>query len=317
MEDSLISVIVPVYNVETYLSACLDSIMSQNYNRLEIIVINDGSEDLSLKIAETYREKDDRIKVYTFSNEGLSAARNHGLSLATGDYVTFVDSDDILLPGALKTMLDISVKKDADIVEGTVVRGLIQGNIESQPNFKVLTYTPHEAIEDVLYQKRLLPSACGKLFKKELFYEIRFTPGILYEDLDIFYKLFEQSRRIVWIDVPVYFYRENEGSIINTWKPERLDVLKVTENLENYIREKYPHLISSARDRRLSANFNMYALCSINGDKTNAIKCWNQIKQYRRESLFNSKVRIKNKTGILLSYLGKNMFKMIARRVYR
>lgn len=317
MEEDLISVIVPVYNVEGYLAACLDSILNQSYRFLEIIVINDGSTDFSLKIAETYAQNDDRIKVYSYENSGLSMARNHGLDVATGNLITFVDSDDLLLPDALEVMISYMKSQDADLVEGEFVRGKIYKPIPTLHALKSIVFSPQEAISDALYQKNLLPSAWGKLYKKELFDGLRFEKAILYEDLNIFYKLFERCNKIVWTDFPVYFYRITDDSITNTWKSQRLDVLRVTEQLEDYIAEKYPSLLPAAKDRRLSANFNMFALCSINGDKENAVKCWNHIKNYRNQSLFNPKVRIKNKTGILLSYFGKRVFRIFSRIVYK
>lgn len=316
-EEALISIIVPVYNVETYLSACLDSILDQSYKNLEIIVIDDGSTDFSLKIAETYSEKEDRIIVYSFPNAGLSEARNRGLEVATGEYVVFVDSDDLLLRNALHVMMEAMHSNPVDIVEGKIMKGELLGDFKNQNNYHTVLYTPLEAITDVLYQKRLLPSMCGKLFKRNLFDDLKFEKGILYEDLNIFYRVLEKCKKILWIDFPVYFYRITEGSIVNTWKPQRLDVLKVTENLENYIKEKYPQLLPSAQDRRLSANFNMFALCSINGDKESASKCWLHIKENRKKSFFNPKVRIKNKAGILLSYMGRNVFNFAARRIYK
>lgn len=317
MKKELISVIVPVYNAERYLAACIDSILSQSYQNLEVIIINDGSTDLSLKVAETYQEKEDRVVVYTYPNEGLSAARNRGLEVATGDYITFVDSDDILLPDALEVMMHYLNIMNADLVEGKIIRGKVHRDVPKPIHIKNINYTPKEAIADVLYQKRLLPSAWGKLFKKELFENLRFEKGILYEDLNIFYRILERCREIVWINFPVYFYRITEGSILDSWKLKRLDVLKVTENIEKYISEKHPELLPAAKDRRLSANFNMYALCALNGEKEHAKKCWDHIRETRRQSFFNRKVRFKNKAGILLSYLGRNVFNMFCRTTYK
>lgn len=317
MDDSLISVIVPVFNTETYLAACLDSILSQSYRRLEVIVINDGSTDFSLNIAEKYAEQDDRVKVYSFENSGLSQARNHGLDLATGHYITFVDSDDLLLPDALEVMYNYICMPDIDMVEGDTVKGKIVGTYNYSKQCKKEIYTPKDAISHILYQNKLLPSVCGKLYKAELFSELRFEKGILYEDLNIFYHILERCNKILKIEFPVYFYRETEGSILNSWKPQRLDVLKVTEKIEDYIHEKYPDLILAAKDRRLSANFNMFALCTINGDKENADKCWQHIRENRRNSLFNPRVRIKNKSGIIASYMGKNFFKFVSRIKYK
>lgn len=317
MVEDLISVIVPVYNVEKYLAACLDSILSQSYRLLEVIVINDGSSDFSLKIAQSYAEKDDRVKCYSYENSGLSMARNHGLDVATGNLITFVDSDDLLLPEALEVMISYMRQYEADMVEGGFIRGKVFSEVPTQKALKSIVLTPQEAIADTLYQKNLLPSACGKLYKKHLFENLRFQKNILYEDLNIFYKIFERCNKIVWTDFPVYFYRITEDSILNTWKNNRLDVLMVTEQMEEYIRENYPDLLPAAKDRRLSANFNMFALCSIHGEKEKAKECWDIIKRYRKESLFNSHVRNKNKFGILLSFLGKKIFSVAGKIMYK
>lgn len=317
MEPDLISIIIPVFNTERYLAACLDSVLSQSYKNIEVIVINDGSTDYSLKIAEGYAEKDDRLIVYSYENEGQAAARNHGLDVATGNYICFVDSDDLLIPDALEMMIEILRAQEADIIEGLVIRGKVYKKIQYKKKIEIGLHTPIEAIENVLYQKGMLPSPCGKLYKNKLLENLRFKEGIIYEDLDIFYKIYERANKIVYINYPVYFYRDTDGSTINTWKTNRLDVLKVTESIENYISEKYPQLRPAAKDRRLSANFNMYALCSLNGDKEMANKCWNLIKKYRRDIFLDKKVRIKNKLGVALSYSGKTIFKNISRLVYK
>lgn len=317
MDKGLISIIVPVYNVENYLSACLDSILSQSYKNLEVIVIDDGSTDFSLQIAEKYAEKDDRVKVFSYENEGQSAARNHGLSASTGSYIVFVDADDIILPDSLEIMMAFLKENNADIVEGEIITGVIYKNKIKKSKIVYDVFNNKEAIEKVLYQNKMLPSPWGKLYKSELFENIRFKKGIIYEDLDIFYRIYEKATKLIYLNFPVYFYRNNEKSTINTWRPKRLDVLSVTENLENYIFEKYPDLLPAAKDRRLSANFNMFALCSINKDPENASKCWDYIKQNRQNSLMNPKVRKKNKIGIMLSYCGKKAFNLIARRIYK
>lgn len=314
MEKDLISIIIPVYNTERYLAACLDSVISQSYHNLEIIVVNDGSSDYSLQIAESYAAKDDRIRLYSSDNEGPSEARNRGLNVATGDYIAFVDSDDILLPDALEIMLETINHKNADLIEGVSLKGSVYKEVTFPKKLVVESFTPSEAISNILYQKTLLPSAWGKLYKSYLFENLRFEKDILYEDLNIFYHIIDRCKKIIWIDFPVYFYRETEGSILHTWKPQRLDVLKVTKNIEDYISNKYPNLLPAAKDRRLSANFNMFSLCSYFGEKERAKECWQHIKKNRVSSLFNPRVRIKNKAGILLSYFGKNVFNLAARR---
>lgn len=317
MEQDLISVIIPVYNTEKYLAACLDSVLNQSHRNLEVIVVDDGSTDFSLQIAEGYAENDDRVKVYSFRNQGQAAARNHGLDVATGKFISFVDSDDLLLPDALEILLRYLHKLDSDIVEGNFLYGDSLKHKKFKGKIFSLVYTSRNAIENIFYQKNLSSSPCGKVFKSELFKDLRFKKGIIYEDLDLTYQIFDIANKIAYINYPVYFYREVEGSTLHKWEPKRLDVLSVTKDMESYISEKYPDLLKAAKDRRLSANFNMYALCSIHGDHENASKCWNHIKANRHVSLFNPKVRLKNKAGILLSYLGKKLFNIASRKIYR
>lgn len=312
----MVSIILPVYNVEKYLEECVKSVLDQDFSDWEMILIDDGSTDRSGSLAESLANSDPRISCYHFENGGLSVARNRGLEIAKGDLVMFMDSDDMLYPDALSKLFLTLTKQEADLVEGKIIRGRIfNPNIKKKYKIKILS--SFEAIEKVLYQDLMLPSAWGKLFRKSMFDNLSFTPGILYEDLDLFYLIFLRCKKIVYISTPVYFYRDTSGSIINSWSPRRLDVLKVTEKIEKYFTDNNPGLVPAARDRRLSANFNMFALCSLNNDRFNADKCWKIIKSYRNGSLFNHKVRLKNKVGILFSYLGKKFFNYMAGFIYK
>ena len=311
----MISIVIPIYNVENYLSDCLNSILKQSFFDWEAILVNDGSTDKSGLIANQYARLDSRFKVFHKDNGGLSDARNFGIDKVSGELLTFVDSDDMLLPDSLKSLYIVMKETGADIVQGKAIIGK-NYYYPKVKDLKIKTFTPESAIEDVLYQKDLLPSACGKLYKTDLFSTIRFQKGIFYEDLDCFYKIFHATNKIVYLDSPVYFYRIVEGSITNKWSPRRLDVLKVTEDLESFISKYYPALFKAAKDRRLSANFNMLVLCANHGVSEQAEMCWNLIKKYRTESLFNKKTRLKNKVGILISYLGYSFFYLLSKVVY-
>lgn len=308
----MVSIIVPIYNTEKYLDECLRSIVSQTFKDWELILVDDGSTDSSGKIAEDYARKDNRIKVLHINNGGLSWARNHGIDIAVGEYITFVDADDELSDGALQSLYEAIIKYDADIVQGkfTYEKG------KTAKGGKIKNFEPEEAIENVLLQRELVSSAWGKLYRKELFEGLRYRVGLYYEDLDLFYKLFEKCKRIVFIPETVYFYRQTPGSILHIWNGRRLHVLQVTKDIEHYIQRHYPTLLAAARDRRLSANFNIFALASKNGETDVANECWDIIKSYRRDSLINLKVRLKNKAGILISYFGKRFFTLVSRIIY-
>lgn len=311
----MISIIIPIYNREKYIDKCIESILAQTYTDWELILVDDGSTDSSGEIAESYAKDNERISVIHVENGGMSWARNKGIEKTKGEYITFLDSDDELYPDSLKALLTALEGNDAEISIGSFVYGekkdKIPGNV-----CRERLYDSKEAIEDVLFQKKLLPSAWGKIYKRSLFDKIRFREGIYYEDLDLFYKLFLEAKKIVYIDTPVYFYRDTPGSILHEWKPKRLDVLEVTKRMEVFLEKTEPSLVRAARDRRLSANFNMFCLATIHGEKEIADGCWRLIKCYRKESLLNKKVRLKNKAGIILSYFGKRFFGFIGKIIY-
>lgn len=312
----MISIIVPVYNAESYLVDCVESIISQSLKDWELLLIDDGSSDKSVNIIDEYAIKYTNIKAFHFENGGLSAARNRGLDLASGELIMFVDADDMLYPHSIRYLLAALEMNNADFAEGKVIRSKYY-KIGKTQKLKIQVFKPVEAMEKVLYQDCLLPSACGKLYRKSLFDELRFQEGILYEDLDIFYLILEKCQKVAYVSNPVYFYRIAPGSIVNSWSRKRLDVLNVTEKIEDYMSTYHPDLVPASKDRRLSANFNMFALASLNHENEEAGKCWRLICDYRKDSLMNKKVRFKNKAGILASYLGSSVFKVISRFFYK
>lgn len=314
----MISVIVPAYNVEKYIADCLESITTQSYRDLEIIVVNDGSTDRTLDIINRHAATDPRIRVISQPNGGLSAARNAGLDAATGEWIVFVDGDDMLLPDSLSHLLKITEDTRADIVCGSFIR---QNSEPKLTNSKIRCFSGVEAFKNILFQKHIDHSAWGKLYRRSIFDSLRFTTGILYEDLDIAWDVFVPAKKIVCTSRPVYFYRVTPGSILHKFSRRRLDVLTITEKIERRTAELSPELLKAARDRRLSANFNILGLIAAN----NATKeyqqvcdqAWSVIRTHRRTSLFNSNVRLKNKVGILLSYLGRGLTCRILARHYR
>lgn len=301
----MISVIIPAYNTENYIEDCLESVMRQSYGDLEIIVVNDGSTDSTANICRRKANTDKRIKAVDRPNGGLSRARNTGLDHATGEFVAFVDSDDMLHPDALKTLADVAAKSGCDIVAARY-------DYSETPHFDeqltpgYMVIDAERAIELTLYQTLgMNNSVCGKLFRRSFFDKERFTDGTMFEDLDIFYRLYNQTDRIAISTAPVYFYRANPTSFINTWTPARLDAIKVCDDMARYIYNNKPSLKKAADDRRLSTAFNMLINTTRNKvEPAVAKECWQTIKRLRLQSLMNPKVRLKNKIGIIMSYGG-------------
>ncbi|HBI57624.1 MAG: glycosyltransferase [Duncaniella sp.] len=314
----MISVIVPAYNAEKYLAECLTSILGQSYRDIEVLLINDGSTDSTLAIATDFAHRDARLKIFTTGNRGVSCARNYGISQACGDWITFVDSDDKLLPDALMSLVAIAGKTSADIVIG---KHTDADKDSLNKSGRYMMISPLEAMAQTLYQTGMIvPAVWGILYNKSVFTEdTLFVPEIRYEDLDIFYRLFENAGKIAVIPDIVYFYRPNPESFINTFSPSRFDALAVTERIEQYMESRHPELLPAARDRRLSANFNILALLEQHDDvryEDIKTRCWNLICRYRLRSLFNPKVRLKNKLGVLVSFLGRGAYRFLSKKTY-
>lgn len=237
MKD-LISVIVPVYNVEEYIRECLNSIINQTYKKLEIILIDDGSTDKSGEICEEYMAKDNRIKVIHQGNAGLSDARNAGIEIATGNYIQFIDSDDYIDEDMLETLYNLIIENDADIAMCS--NYILKDGIKScECSNKKYIYDRKEALKEILIDETIRSYSWNKLAKKELFNEIRFPSKRVFEDVLTTPKLFEKSNKVVFLDTPKYYYRQRKGSILNKQtKQLRLQYINAAMEINQFIKEK-------------------------------------------------------------------------------
>lgn len=309
----MISVIVPVYNVENYLRPCLESLRAQTFCDFEALVVDDGSTDGSGTIIDEFVRADSRFRKISRINGGLSVARNTGIDYAAGDWLVFLDGDDMLFPDALRTMLSVAVGSDADVACFGWECGLEpgSGNIAGSA---VRIKSALEAASDVLYRHDgMEPSACAKIFRRCLFDDMRFTEGIGYEDVDLIYRVLLEAGSVAVTDRKVYFYRQRPDSFMHVWQPRRLDILGVVDGIERYCGDNCPRLLTAARDRKFAAYFNIFMLAVKNGMDDVASQCWPVIRRYRRGSLFASRSRMKNRVGALVSYGGKRLTALIAR----
>lgn len=216
MQTELISVIVPVYNVEPYLRRCVESILHQTYQNLEILLVDDGSTDASGAICDEYATLDDRVTVIHQKNGGLSAARNMGIDRAKGEYLCFVDSDDLLDCHMVETLYTDLTEQGAEIA----VVGFQMFERESEithPEFitQVQCMSGRDAIRSTLVSDELGDFAWNKLYKKDLFRGIRYPLGRMMEDQGTTYKLFLQCEKVVYRPVPLYYYYQRADSILH------------------------------------------------------------------------------------------------------
>ena len=309
--EPLISVIVPVYNVEDYLDQCLESIVSQTYPHLEILVVDDGSTDGSGTLCDQWAERDQRIRVIHQKNGGLSAARNTALDAMSGELVLMVDSDDVLHPDGVSILLQAIQAHHADVAIGSFVvfhdKDVNWDPITSDAN-TAKHYDSQAALKAIYYQDKLTNSSCWRLFKASLFDDVRYPVGLYYEDLAIVYPLYKKCSLVVGIDDKVYGYRQRNDSILGRFSLKRADVLDICEQLERQVQAEDVELLPPVRSRLLSAYFNILLLSYQDKDqdfKELQDRCWQGIKRLRYSCLIDSNVRPKNKAGILASYLGR------------
>lgn len=218
-----VSIIIPVYKVEQYLRNCINSIINQSYNDWEMILIDDGSPDNCPTICDEYAKSDSRIKVIHKTNGGLSSARNAGLSITTGNYIMFVDSDDFLHIDTLADCMKIATEENAEIVQFGFIRGTATSFPEIAQNEKIQIFDNHSIFESRI-QKIIM---CGKLYKKELWYGIKMPHDKINEDDYTTWKLYYRSNKTVYLDTPYYYYTINPTSIMAGQKKVlRLDFIE-------------------------------------------------------------------------------------------
>lgn len=243
MED-LISVIVPIYNVENYLSRCVNSIKKQTYKNLEIILVDDGSSDNCPRICDDYALADNRIKVIHKENGGLSDARNAGMEIATGKFISFIDSDDWVEENFIETLYNTLILNEADIAE-CAVSYVDESNqvLRTRKAFQdVLICDKMEALQLLICEKGVYQTVWNKLYKREIIGELKFPFGKLNEDEFWTYKVFDRIKKFAAINVPLYNYFQRSSSIMgNGYSIKRLDGLEAVMERWRYLR-KYPEL---------------------------------------------------------------------------
>lgn len=215
--EELITIVVPVYKVEKYLALCVDSLLKQTYQNLEIILVNDGSPDNSGEICDKYIQKDNRIKVIHKENGGLADARNVGIDHAKGTYITFVDSDDWLHYEYIKRLYDLIQNTEADISVCSCIKTTTEENVEIDTSKEnIYRYSNVEALNHLEGGEfnMQMAVAWGKLYKKSLFESIRFPFGRVHEDIFVAHKLLYMAKRIVLTTLPLIYYRQREDSIM-------------------------------------------------------------------------------------------------------
>ena len=225
-----VSVIVPVYNTENYIEKCLNSLVNQTLEDIEIIVINDGSTDDSENLIDKFIGKyPNKIKYYKKENGGLSDARNYGLNYVTGEYIGFIDSDDYIELSMYEKMYNLAQNEQADIVE-------CDFTWEYPDKIKIDTGIEYKDKEDLFTNSRVM--ACNKIFKKDIIDDIKFPKGLRYEDVEFFYKLLPNVNKIAVLKEPLYYYIQRESSISNLQNERTAEIFTILNNILEFYKEK-------------------------------------------------------------------------------
>ena len=248
----MISIIVPIYEVEEYLARCVDSVLAQTFRDFELILVDDGSPDGCPGICDAYAARDPRIRVVHKEHGGLSDARNAGLAVAGGEFIAFIDSDDWVAPDFLQAMFDTLTRERADIVECRVVK--TDGNeehVDVMPPFspdEAISCCAEAALRDLIHDGIFRQTVWNKLYRRSVLEGVLFPKGRLNEDEFWTYKVFARASLIVKISRPLYYYFQRPGSIMGTaFSLRRLDALDAKIERQALLDKDFPDLSALGR----------------------------------------------------------------------
>lgn len=261
-----ISVIIPAYNVEKYLTRCVKSVLCQSYQEFEIILVDDGSTDGTGGICDALEKEDERIVVFHKENGGLSSARNAGIQFSKGEYITFIDSDDYVKRTYLEHLLSAQKQYNADIAVGVMERKDVDDifciDVESEHELCSFEISKEKAIESILKSEFPGTSACAKLYKRWIFEKFRFSEGKLYEDFDIMYRIYHDVDLIIGVNIKLYVYCFRGGSIMNSsFRKDNWYLIEIADHVKRFIRQNYPSLLVCAEERYVDCNVKL--LCQM------------------------------------------------------
>lgn len=317
MNTPLVSVILPIYNVEQVLKRCLDSVCNQTYLNLEIILVDDGSTDNSGNICDEYAKVDKRIKVIHKKNGGLSDARNVGLDIANGDYLTLVDSDDFISAYYVQNLMFAIQKSGCELSSSWFCKfsnGIKIGSPTIANDSSIEICNREDYYKKMLLQDGVEVSAWGKMYKSSLFNGVRYPFGKLYEDIPTTYLLIEKVEKIAVIpNVDYYYYQRKQSISKSSFNVRKMDAIVHMGKFMDFIVLHYPNLKNAAISRYFSVVCNILFLINDKKYKEQKKFLWSEVKKYRSVVLFDKGARKKNRMAALISYFGYGTM----RRVYK
>ncbi len=311
-----VSIIVPVYKVEQYLAECVDSLLRQTYREIEVILVDDGSPDNCGAMCDEYALRDSRVKVIHQENQGLSVARNSGLDIAAGEYVGFIDSDDLasedyiacLLKNAVENNANMSACQTADFRDGHSPAFTVTDD--------VTVLSSEQALRMFFYLDRMNTNVLGKLFRRTLLPRNVFEPGVLYEDVEPMYHALCDAGRIAWTDAALAGYRHrNTSQSRQNFSSREMDSIKVWLKIEKDVSARCPELMTPLTSRMFTAFFHIFFMIPKGSYETENKQVWELIKARRKTVLSDPNAGKKVWAAALLSYLGSDITKSLGTRL--
>ncbi|TGY60270.1 glycosyltransferase family 2 protein [Coriobacteriaceae bacterium] len=315
MSSPCVSIVIPVYNVERYLVDCLDSIAGQSFNDFEVLLVDDGSTDDSLAVCRRFECMDARFRVLAQENAGAAVARNRALDEAAGEWIMFVDSDDLLECDCVERLLAAVMASGADIALGGY--GAFSSSVSDctyvVPDVdEIVLMRPSEALSIILYQDGLDSAPWGKLFKRHLFAEVRFPPLRSSEDLATIYKPFLKAQAVALMRDSGYRYRLVAGSL--SYSEHETEAWDVMLNASDEIVARFPSLFLPCCCRRFSFAFHVFL---ITKDLSIRQKLWDEIVATRNDVLADGAARKKARMAAAVSFLGRRIAWAVGNRLTR
>lgn len=257
-----ITIVIPVYNVEKCLEKCINSVLEQTYKNLEIILVNDGSTDQSGKMCDMYKKIDNRVRVIHKKNGGLSSARNAGKKIATGDYISFIDSDDYIEKDYFETLYKAIIETNSDIAAIDYIEIIENGvpiinaheNIKKKHDGSYITYEGIEIIKELLNRKTFKNIVCNKLYKHDILKRHMFKEGMNYEDIFFTFNLIMDINKITFVNKIGYYYVRRKGSIC--YSPSE-------KNLSDFLDIAIYRFETIEKKQLNVENYNCYALLDV------------------------------------------------------
>lgn len=317
--NKLISIIIPVYNVEGYLDTCMDSVLNQTYKNIEVILVDDGATDNSGQICDYYAEEDMRVRVIHKKNGGLADARNKGITRANGDYIMFIDSDDVVSRNFVEYLYRLIIENSSDIGICNPVHCYPGREIKFEPESMKKIFESEDAIVEMLYQKSFLVAAWGKIFKKEYFNDILFPYGMLFEDSAVMYKIFDKAEKIVYSDAKLYGYMHREGSITtNKFSKRDCDILTICTQIKAYMANRNEKLRRAAMSYQTAAAFRISMNAPRNGEFDLELRdCEIFLKENYKVVLQDPNIRYKMKIALLMFKFTRPLMPIVYKKINR